>query len=194
VRSAKHPEKNTRDLFIGYLLVFVSYSICGALGYFGFLGTKFTPYFVNVTKKCNAGACPSGTSLGLIDQNCLNMFAYTDVAAFILRLAIFFLLFSTYPLVNFFLKNILLNLFYRNKPTTKLIDLVMNLSMTLIPLLFALFYPNIGTILSYASAVSGLLIIYVFPVMVHLKQMKSRIMHPLLAEALETNEYKVVID
>jgi hypothetical protein len=122
------------------------------------------------------------------------MYKYTDAAAFVLRLAIFFLLFSTYPLVNFFLKNILLNLFYRNKPTTKLIDLTMNLSMTLIPLLFALFYPNIGTILSYASAVSGLLIIYVFPVMVHLKQMKSRIMHPLLAEALETNEYKVVVD
>jgi len=97
------------------------------------------------------------------------MYPYNDVAAFILRLAIFFLLFSTYPLVNFFLKNILLNLFYRNKPTTTLIDLSMNLSMTLIPLCFALWYPSVGNILAYVSAFSGLLIIYVFPVMVHLK-------------------------
>ena len=122
------------------------------------------------------------------------MYEYDEVGAFILRLAIFFLLFSTYPLVNFFLKNILLNLFYRNRQTTPLIDVSMNLSLTLIPLLFALFYPNVGTILAYVSAVSGLLIIYVFPVMVHLKQMRSRIMHPLLAEALETNEYKVIVD
>ena len=65
----------------------------------------------------------------------------------------------------------------------------MNITVTLIPLLFALFYPNIGTVLAYVSAVSGFLIIYVFPVLVHLKQMRTKIMHPLLAEALATNEF-----
>jgi len=55
-----------------------------------------------------------GQQVGEIDQNCLNMFPYDNVGAFILRLSVFFLLFSTYPLVNFFLKNILKNLFFRN--------------------------------------------------------------------------------
>jgi len=45
VRSSKNPEKNTRDVFIGYFMVFVSYAVCGSLGYIGFMGTFFAPYF-----------------------------------------------------------------------------------------------------------------------------------------------------
>ena len=41
VRNAKNPEKNTRDVFIGYVLVFFSYAIVGSLGYVGFMGEKF---------------------------------------------------------------------------------------------------------------------------------------------------------
>lgn len=35
-RNSKNPENNVRDVFIGYLLVFLSYTICGVLGYIGF--------------------------------------------------------------------------------------------------------------------------------------------------------------
>ena len=42
VRNAKYPENNFRNLFIGYCLVFLSYSICGTLGYYGFTGKTFT--------------------------------------------------------------------------------------------------------------------------------------------------------
>ena len=42
VRSSKNPEKNTRDVYIGYLMVFISYAICGSLGYIGFMGTDFS--------------------------------------------------------------------------------------------------------------------------------------------------------
>jgi len=38
IRNSKNPEKNTRDVFMGYLLVFISYAICGSLGYIGYLG------------------------------------------------------------------------------------------------------------------------------------------------------------
>ena len=67
VRSAKNPEKTTRDLFLGYFLVFISYAICGALGYIGFIGPKFTNYFVKTKKACDAGTCPTGAKPGLID-------------------------------------------------------------------------------------------------------------------------------
>ena len=93
------------------------------------------------------------------------MFAYDDKAAFILRFSIFFMLISTYPLVNFFLKNMVLNLFYRGKIPTRLCDVMLNIVLILVPLLFALFYPAIGSVLAYVSAVSGFLIIYVLPVM-----------------------------
>ena len=63
-----------------------------------------------------------------------------------------------------------------------------NLLITFIPLLFALFYPNIGTVLGYVGALAGFAIIYVFPVLVHLKYMKTKIQNPLLAEAIKMNE------
>lgn len=43
----------------------------------------------------------------------------------------------------------------------------------MIPLLFALFYPNIGTILSYVGAFAGFLIIYCIPVLVYLKKLRT---------------------
>jgi len=170
IRASANPEKVGRDVFIGYSCVFVSYAICGSLGYIGFLGPKFSPYYLKVQSDPGPGQTP-----GIIDQNCLNMYPYDDVPAFILRISIFFLLFSTYPMVNFFLKNILKNLLCRNRPVSSLHDFIFNVSLIFIPLLFALFYPNIGTVLAYVSSVSGFLIIFVFPVLVHLKRMRTKI-------------------
>lgn len=48
IRASKNPEKNNRDVFLGYLLVFISYAVCGTLGYIGFIGVKFETYFLNV--------------------------------------------------------------------------------------------------------------------------------------------------
>jgi len=45
IRSSKNPEKNDRDVFLGYFFVFLSYAICGVLGYIGFLGVDFSSYF-----------------------------------------------------------------------------------------------------------------------------------------------------
>jgi solute carrier family 38 (sodium-coupled neutral amino acid transporter), member 9 len=103
------------------------------------------------------------------------MFEYTNIPAWILRLAIFCCLFSTYPLVNHFLKTILKNLFWKKQQVSKVAEIVLNVILAAIPLLFALFYPNIGTLLSYVGSVSGFMLIYLLPVLVHLKQMKLRI-------------------
>jgi hypothetical protein len=45
LRASKNPEKNNRDLFYGYVLVFISYSVVGLFGYIGFMGTNYTDYF-----------------------------------------------------------------------------------------------------------------------------------------------------
>jgi sodium-coupled neutral amino acid transporter 9 len=39
IKNSAKPENNARDVFIGYLLVFISYTLCGLMGYFGFSGT-----------------------------------------------------------------------------------------------------------------------------------------------------------
>lgn len=102
-RSAAKPEHTKRDMFLGYFFVFISYVIIGTLGSIGFIGTDFTTYFEG-----NLGTATAGQ----VDQNCLNMFAYTDVAAFVLRSAIFLLIFSGYPLVHFFTYSIMLKLIF----------------------------------------------------------------------------------
>jgi len=55
VRNAKNPEKNTRDVFIGYLMVFFSYAICGTLGYIGFMGVDFADYYILHQDKATHG-------------------------------------------------------------------------------------------------------------------------------------------
>ena len=41
LKSAADPSKNIRNIFLGYLTVFITYLIVGCLGYVGFTGSKF---------------------------------------------------------------------------------------------------------------------------------------------------------
>lgn len=83
------------------------------------------------------------------------------------------------------------NLFWRKAEVSPKIEFTLNILFTAIPLMFALFYTNISTILAYVGAFTGFALIYVFPVMVHLKRMKLKIENPLLAEAIDRNEYEL---
>jgi hypothetical protein len=68
VRSSKAPEKTTRDLFIGYLLVFISYAVVGSLGYIGYIGYGFRDYFIKTNDACDSDKkCNAGTAKGEID-------------------------------------------------------------------------------------------------------------------------------
>ena len=67
LRNAKNPEHNTRNLFVGYTIVFISYVLIGFFGYIGFLGRLFSHYYLHI---------PVWDRQGIISQNCLNMFGY----------------------------------------------------------------------------------------------------------------------
>ena len=96
-----------------------------------------------------------------------------DVMAVIIKFAIFLQLFSAYPLLNHFQRTILMNLLMPN--IEKLEDIpkakffYLNATISIFPLLFALFYPNIGTILGLVGSISGFLMIYTIPVFTYLK-------------------------
>jgi len=49
VKNAKRPENNIRDVVIGYVLVFFSYTLVGVLGYFGFKSIQFQDKSLEVT-------------------------------------------------------------------------------------------------------------------------------------------------
>lgn len=71
--------------------------------------------------------------------------------------------------------------------------MILNLVVSLIPLTFALFHPMIGSIIAYTGAVAGFVIIYCLPVMVFIKKKYLRITNPILAEAIELNQFKVIV-
>ena len=125
---------------------------------------------------------------GLIDQNCLDMFEYISVIGFTVRFAIFCLCFASYPLINLILRTSLLNAFLPEIELTKKLLLLINASLTLIPLMFAMFFKGIGSVLACTGSLSGLVIIYVLPVAVHLKKRYTQITNPLLAEAMARHD------
>jgi amino acid transporter len=73
IRNSAKPENNVRDVFIGYLMVFLSYAVCGVMGYYGFSGT----YFTQVLGEHE------------ITSNCLLMLPSGDVFATIIRFCTF---------------------------------------------------------------------------------------------------------
>ena len=55
MRSAARPENSERDLFLGYISVFISYIILGSLGYIGFIGFDFAAYYESKEGEATAG-------------------------------------------------------------------------------------------------------------------------------------------
>lgn len=49
VNNAEHPEHNTRNIFIGFLLVFITYSVIGLAGVYGFTGSAFASFTPSVS-------------------------------------------------------------------------------------------------------------------------------------------------
>ena len=45
IKNNEDQKNNKRDLFLGYLLVFLTYTSVGIIGYFGFSGSSFYEYY-----------------------------------------------------------------------------------------------------------------------------------------------------
>jgi amino acid transporter len=90
-KNAKEPKKNLRNVFIGYLLGFLTYSILGIFGYIGFSGNFFKADHYD----------PASASIK-IEDSFLNMFEPSDYTAIFGRLLISCQLCCAYPLVNHF--------------------------------------------------------------------------------------------
>ena len=103
------------------------------------------------------------------------MFYYADIAPFILRLAIFLLIFSNYPLYHYVTQTGLVRLIFGDRQVGRMTELLIGWAIIFVNLQFALFYPNIGSLLSYVGAFCGFFIIYLLPVMVYIAQSKEQV-------------------
>jgi len=90
--NAAEPEKNLRNVGIGYFMVFMSYAIVGTLGYIAFSSSEFDEGHADNTY----------SGVIKLEDNFLNMFDYNSVPAILVRSLIFGQLMCAYPLVNHF--------------------------------------------------------------------------------------------
>jgi sodium-coupled neutral amino acid transporter 9 len=110
----------------------------------------------------------------------MNMFDSTDPIGFAVRLMLYLFLCCSFPIVLHLEKRMITFLVWGQEtevedvPQSKF--LVMNLFVMSFPLVFALFYPNVGSILSWTGSVVGVIMIYFIPVIIHLKidQLKAQ--------------------
>lgn len=171
VRNNQNQDKNERDVFLGYLLVGFTYISVGIMGSIGFVGGYFSEYYLK-------------NKTSTMEQNCMNMFAVKDGLAFFMRFALFALLFCCFPLINHFLRSLVFQLFFRNREITPKLFQAVNITGLLVPTLITIFYPKIGSILGSIGAVAGLLIVYILPVITHLKKFRTQLEHPELVMAI----------
>ena len=120
----------------------------------------------------------------------MNMFDVKDGLAFAMRFALFALLFCCFPLINHFLRTMVLALFYRDTEPSQAVFFAVNSTCLVVPTLITIFYPKIGSILGNIGAVAGLLIVYILPVITYLKKYRTQIEHPLLAQAIDNDQFE----
>ena len=97
------------------------------------------------------------------------MYDYDQPSAFVLRLCIFFLIFTTYPLVAYFLQDLIIKLFFKGNEPSRMVGICINVGIYAFPLICSLYIPHIATLLGIVGTIAGYLIIYVLPIFVYLK-------------------------
>ncbi|KAI8774225.1 sodium-coupled neutral amino acid transporter 9 [Biomphalaria glabrata] len=145
VRNQKYPENNTRDLLIAYCLVCITYTLIGAVFYASF----------PLHKSC-------------IEDNFLNNIASVDIMAFVARIGLFFQMLCVLPLLTFIIRAQLLHFLFRSVwPSLKHVVLL-NIIIVALSVVFAVFLPSIGHIISFVGGFCGFSYAIALPCAVYL--------------------------
>ncbi|KAJ0174832.1 hypothetical protein K1T71_009940 [Dendrolimus kikuchii] len=142
-------DKNGRDLTIAFILVTITYTLVGAVFYICF----------PLAKSC-------------IEDNILNNFEKHDIMTAIARMLLLFQVVTVYPLVVYMLRTETILLLPINE--TRCTTLMINIVIVALSILVACFCPNIGTIIRYTGAVSGLVHVFALPSFLQIRSLQLR--------------------
>ena len=167
VANAKHPEHNTRNILIGFILVFITYAVIGVTGVYGFTGSTFAAF---------------DPSVNLIKENCLNMFASDDRVATFIRACILCQLLCVNTLLFGLLRSQILLLYagvtrgiesVANPANAIKLSRPMNFLLSFAILLpaiaLAIWYPYVGKLGALIAAFSTMFVIYILPLATYTK-------------------------
>ncbi|XP_050042403.1 neutral amino acid transporter 9-like isoform X2 [Dermacentor andersoni] len=145
MRNQRRPENNKRDLSIAFGLVITTYLLVAI------------PFYATfpMAKSC-------------IEDNLLNNFANHDVMAFVTRIFLLVQYITLFPMITYLLRVQFMHWVYRVVyPGWKQVVSV-NAVVVAMCVLFAIFLPQIGTILRYCGALSGLVYIFSLPCIIYM--------------------------
>lgn len=150
VRNQKHSENNARDLTVAYICVAVTYLFVGIIFYSAFPLPK-----------------------GCVADNLLDNFEHNDILAFVARIFLFFQMSTVLPMIFYIFRIQFLHIVFGSiYPSLKHV-LLLNALLVSICLLFAIFLPQIGTIIRFSGAFCGLTYIFTLPCLVYLLQLRE---------------------
>ncbi|KAL1457142.1 hypothetical protein WDU94_001803 [Cyamophila willieti] len=151
MRNNRHQEHNGRDLSIAYLLVFLTYAAVGLVFYITF----------PLAKSC-------------IQDNLLNNFMRNDVLTLAARMFLLFQLTTVYPLITYMLRVQIFSALKKPPYPGFYQVLLLNTIIVVVCVLFAIFLPQIGTVLRFTGALGGFIYIFTLPSILHLSSQNRR--------------------
>merc|ERR1719348_362243 len=103
-----------------------------------------------------------------IEDNLLNNFHSHDVLTVAAKIFLFFQMMTVFPLIMYLLRvSVLYSLTRKVWPGLGQV-MLLNSSVIVVCVLFAIFMPQIGTIIRFSGAACGLTIIFALPILVYL--------------------------
>ena len=185
--NSKNPEHNTRNIFIGFILVFITYSLIGLAGVYGFTGSTFAVF---------------EPSVNLIRENCLNMFASDDEVATFIRACILCQLLCVNTLIFGLLRSQILLLYAgvtmgidsvadpaNAIKLSRPMNFLLSFSITLPAIALAIWYPYVGKLGALIAAFSTMFVIYILPLATYTKAVYVQERH---ANTLTSDDFELV--
>lgn len=172
--SNENQKNNIRDLFLGYLCVAITYIIVGIFGYIGFSGKTF-----NDAKEYY--------------DNWFRFFKSDNVFVIFLRVLNVFQLCSILPVLFYIVRIQLFGTFIGEAYPSKLHVLVFAICLLFACFIVLYFFANqLGKLLSFIGAFTGLFLIYFIPVVVNIVYYNRR--HPENLEQLQREKADGILD
>lgn len=146
----KYPENNGRDMTLAYILVTGTYTLIGAAFYVAF----------PLSKNC-------------IEDNLLNNFHKHDVLTVAAKIFLFFQMLTVFPLIMYLLRVSVMYQIFRTVWPGLVPVILLNCGVITVCISFAIFMPQIGTIIRFSGAACGFTLIFALPSLVYLASVKK---------------------
>jgi len=141
----KNPAKSIRDMAIGTALVFVTYLTFGLLIYLCFPLDKT-----------------------LIRQNFLETSVVNDIFSIVLQVIYFFRMVTVFPVLCVVQRIQFMNTVFGTEDPSRIGVFLYNVCICAACVSCAIFFPNIGDIIRYVGAFCAMILMFIFPCIIHL--------------------------